>query len=117
MQSSGNLNLLSSNQQQSLFKLSSVQKLAQLTAEKIMNEYFHEAEEKNKYLGRRDGPNFKNYHDVIGMNQDQQRLAQGLIHRQNMLSTLINYHTIQVNIGNEIIQKSKETINILNSDN
>ncbi len=116
MQSSGRLNLLSLEEQQTMFELTNLQETYQLVAEKMMDGYHFEAREESKYLGHYwRWPVMENFYHHIGVQQSSEDLAQGLLHRHNRFIAVSGYHITQINTGNIIIEKSKEALKILRS--
>ncbi|MBC2840082.1 DUF6090 family protein [Robiginitalea sp. SC105] len=115
MKSSGNMNLLNEEQQHIMSELSQAQERAQLVAEKLMTVFFHEANEEQKYLGNW-RPNKKDFYEAIGMKKDPEAMAQGLLHRQNKFNSLASYHVVMIETHNQIIEKSKDAIRILQGE-
>ena len=116
MQTTGNLDLLSQEQQQALLELAHMQKTAQLVAEVRMDEYYIENSERNKYMSARPNLYPIDYYRKFGFQKDPKFMVQGLIHTNNMLMILKDYHEYQSILGKEIIIASKETIEILKNE-
>jgi len=117
MQATGNLDLLSQKQQHALMKLDHFQKVTQFVAEKLMDEYWAENLEMNKYLGARPSRYSVDYYAKFGLQRDPKLKLQGLIHMNNMLLLLKNYHENQTKMGLDIVQASRETLEVLKQDN
>jgi hypothetical protein len=113
MKSSGNLNLLTSDQQQCLRHLASLQRTAQLIDDKLMEAYYQDANEERKYFPRRYQTATTDFYDILGMKQSPATLTQGLLHRHNRFASLRIYHAVAKNNGIGIIEKSIEALNIL----
>ena len=97
-----------------MLKLASLQNAAQFFAEKLMEEYWKEDSEMNKYLGARPGGKYAiDYHVKFGLQSDPKWRVQGLLHLNNMLLLLRGYHKNQIYIGKSIIEASRETLKVL----
>lgn len=131
MKATGNLKLLSLRKQNALLKLFYYQNMSLLVDEKLMESYYSAAEAAEAVVERRgmakaneegttmkrSGMPFISVYDIYGIRENPERLAQGLIHRQNMLAALIIYHRVGLNRNTELLQLSKETIEILKTGN
>lgn len=124
MKSTGNLNLLSQQQQKKLSLLANAQETELLVDEKLMASFYEQVNLANNYLERRrtgwnrtvlrkSGTSFKSVYEVFNLKEDPQRLTQGLIHWHNTLVALLNYHNVAIDANLKIIELSKEAIKIL----
>ena len=59
---------------------------------------------------------FKSVYEVLGLKEDPERMAQGLIHQQNYLLAMLIYHNVSVDWNLKIIELSKDAIQILQSE-
>jgi Family of unknown function (DUF6090) len=111
MQASGNSNLLNKNQRNALIQLESEQEQLIIIIEKIVSKSIDQGVERDKYLGY---PN--NFYQKLGKSVDENTKTQWLIHQHlkfNYNTEL--YHFIESR-GNRIIEKSKQTIEILKGE-
>jgi hypothetical protein len=64
---------------------------------------------------KRSGMPFKSVHEIFGIRESPEKLAQGLVHRQNMLTALLIYHQVGVTRSRELLELSRESIEILSN--
>lgn len=112
MQSSGSLNLLSSELQQSLVRLANAQELAQLKDEKLMEAFYWDQQKLREFFPRKP-KDHQNFYTILGMKEDPYTLSQGLLHRHNMFMSLRVYHSVAIRSGEDIILKSVEVLESL----
>ena len=131
LKSTGNLNLLSQPKQHALLKLSYFQNTRLLIDEKLMESFYNAAVSAEAIIERRSmakgnsegtilkrsGMPFQSVFEIFGIREKPERLAQGLIYRQNMLIALLNYHQVGVLRARELLQLSRETIEIMQQKN
>ncbi len=127
MKATGNISLLPLPKQDALLKLAYWQDVEVIIDEKLMDNFYRAAEaaegiierrgmikaNKESTHLRRSGLPFTSVYDKFGIPEDPERQAQGLIHRQNMLTALLNYHQVALSRNRQILELSKETIEIL----
>jgi hypothetical protein len=114
MKSSGNLSLLTEGQRRSLMELLNLQKQLQLIIEKLISgtlEYHHES---NKHLDiyNTDFDYFK----VLGIDLSNKEKEKGLLARHHAFDQLLYFYTFMNSYCTKIKQKSKVTIELLESD-
>jgi len=111
MQASGNSNLLNKSQRNSLIQLASEQEQLIIIIEKVVSKSITQGTERDKYLGYSN-----DFYQKLGKSVDENTKTQWLIHQHLKFNYNNELYHFMESRGNRIIEKSKQTIEILKGE-
>ena len=114
MKSSGNLALLTEDQRRSMMELLNLQEQLGIIIEKTVTGTIDYNYEGNKYLDL--SGNDYDFHEVLGTDLSKKEKEKGLLAKHHAFEQLLSLYYYMDSFGTEIKEKSKVTIELLESN-